>query len=76
MGLLVPYIVLGVLYNRNVKGARGWEMIPQHDLWSGLWADVKGGFAFILSCGGSGAASSGSYATLETPSSGGTYGGI
>ena len=75
MGFLVPYIVLGVAYNRNVKGARGWEMIPQHDLWSAVSSDIKGGFAFVLSCGGSSGAS-GNYSTLEAPKSSGTYGGI
>ena len=31
--LFVTYLLIGTLYNRFVRGARGWEQIPNADSW-------------------------------------------
>ena len=34
MGLLLPYVIGGVLYKHLVKGARGVEMLPHVQFWT------------------------------------------
>jgi len=53
-------------------------MIPNYEMWSNINADIKGGFAFVLSCGrgGGGGGRGPTYSTLEAPVSSGQYGGI
>ncbi|XP_018322197.1 uncharacterized protein LOC108734927 [Agrilus planipennis] len=45
---LTVYLVGGVLVLHFLRGARGKEMIPNYEFWSGLPSLVRDGFLFLL----------------------------
>lgn len=43
-GLWIPYVLLGMAYNKCVVGAVGYEIMPHHQFWSELPGYVTRGF--------------------------------
>jgi hypothetical protein len=45
VGLLVPYMAIGVAYKRLIVGAVGHEVLPNYEFWSALSGYVHAGYA-------------------------------
>ena len=45
---VIAYIVIGIIVNYKVKGARGVEMIPNWSFWKDMPFLLKDGFLFTL----------------------------
>ncbi|XP_065187937.1 uncharacterized protein LOC135818479 [Sycon ciliatum] len=49
ISLAVVYLVAGGLYQKLARGATGWEIVPNRDMWMTVPELVTDGMAFILS---------------------------
>lgn len=45
--LFFIYLVLGMLYQYFLVGARGFEMLPNYDFWCRVWISIKLGVMYI-----------------------------
>lgn len=45
---LGTYLIFGVLYQRFIAGARGWEQLPNFGFWSSCLSNAKGGCEFTF----------------------------
>ncbi|XP_038055352.1 uncharacterized protein LOC119727523 [Patiria miniata] len=49
--LIIVYVVAGVLFMKFVRHAEGMEIIPNRNIWGGLFRSIRDGFMFVFTCG-------------------------
>ncbi|XP_022079554.1 uncharacterized protein LOC110973212 isoform X2 [Acanthaster planci] len=49
--LLLVYAVGGVLFMKCVRHAEGMEVVPNIDIWTSLFRNIRDGCVFVFSCG-------------------------
>lgn len=45
--MFLCYLILGMMYQYFLVGARGFEILPNYDFWCKIWISIKLGFLYL-----------------------------